>query len=75
MKIDDEIRGEKLKMILTEELQKYPYKVKLNYTNYYCTNIVKLNYTILGGEFKLNESFNLIKHYLLSIKPLQIFIN
>ena len=31
-------------MILTLEPQKYTHEVKLNYTTYCCTKIVKLNY-------------------------------
>ena len=45
MKIDNRIKDEKLQKILTEELHKYPHKVKLNYINYCFTEIVKLNHT------------------------------
>ena len=44
MKIDSNNRAEKLKIILTKELQIDPYKVKLNYTTYCCTKIFKLSY-------------------------------
>ena len=44
MKIYGEIIGEKLQMILREELQKHPCIVKLNYTNYSCTKLVRVTH-------------------------------